>query len=226
MVVMNSFKKTYSKKMKSSFTLVSLIIILCVNPGYTRPFPGTAASSVLQVQNHQPQPSPKNEGNMSGQRKSSDNIVQSSILTLKLAFMADPRLFPYDIDCHIQEKTVELSGSVSLEEEKTLATLLTTQLMKGKGIINHIEVQPSLSAKMQVTLDTRLTELVKQRFAHSQTLRDANFEVVTIRGVVSLRGQTRFQVIVLEAAQAAREIPGVIAVNTQNVRLEAGNGNE
>ncbi|WNM60118.1 hypothetical protein PP769_09740 [Candidatus Nitrospira allomarina] len=46
---------------------------------------------------------------------------------------------------------------------------------------------------------------------------------MTIRGVVSLSGRTRFQVIVLEGAQTAREIPGVIAVNTQNVRLEAGN---
>ncbi|WP_312647047.1 BON domain-containing protein [Candidatus Nitrospira allomarina] len=72
-------------------------------------------------------------------------------------------------------------------------------------------------------MDARLTELVKQRFAHSQTLRDAGFEVMTIRGVVSLSGRTRFQVIVLEGAQTAREIPGVIAVNTQNVRLEAGN---
>jgi hyperosmotically inducible periplasmic protein len=72
-------------------------------------------------------------------------------------------------------------------------------------------------------VDTRLTDLVKQRFAKSQTLRETNFEVSTLRGVVSLSGQTRFQVIVFEAAQAARDIPGVMAVNTQNIRLEAEN---
>jgi hyperosmotically inducible protein len=64
---------------------------------------------------------------------------------------------------------------------------------------------------------------VKQRFGRSQTLTDAKFEVITIRGIVSLRGQTRYQVIALEAAQAAREIPGVLAVNTQDIRIEGEN---
>jgi hyperosmotically inducible protein len=135
--------------------------------------------------------------------------------------MADTRLFPYDIECHIQEKTIELKGVVSREEEKTLASLLTANLLTEKDIINNIEVQPALSAKIQGTSDSRLTDLVKQRFANSQTLRETNFEVVTLLGVVSLKGHTRFQVIVLEAAQAAREVPGVIAVDTQNVRLGA-----
>ncbi|MGD9852628.1 MAG: hypothetical protein AB7T38_15330 [Nitrospirales bacterium] len=87
-------------------------------------------------------------------RKVSDNIVESQILTLKLELMADPRLFPYDIDCRIQDKTVELTGVVSLEEEKALAA--------------------------------RLTQLVTQRFASSQALREANFQVVTVRAVVSI----------------------------------------
>ena len=180
---------------------------------------------VFPVQNHQAKPSPKMESLGEAQQKTpdKDNIVQSQNLSLKLAFMDDPRLFPYDIDCQVQEKTVELKGEVSVEEEKAIATVVTTHLMNGKEIINHIEVRPSLRAAIQAKMDARLTELVKQRFADSQTLREADFEIMTIRGVVSLSGGTRFQVIALEGAQAAREIPGVIAVNTQNVRLEAGN---
>jgi len=38
-------------------------------------------------------------------------------------------------------------------------------------------------------------------------------------GIVSLKGETRFQVIALEAAQAARQVPGVKAVNTAGVHL-------
>ncbi len=178
---------------------------------------------IIQVQDHLAKPSTKNESPVEEQRKASPNIIESQNLELKLVFMGDPRLFPYDIDCQIQEKTVKLTGAVPLEEEKALATVLTTHLIKGKEIVNLIEVRPSLSATLQAGIDTSLTELVKQRFAKSQTLREANFEIVTIRGVVSLSGQTRFQVIALEAAQAAREIPGVIAVLTQNIRLEAGN---
>lgn len=65
--------------------------------------------------------------------------------------------------------------------------------MPEKDILNHIHVQPSLVAAMQAKQDARLTELVKQQFANSQTLRNADFDVMTIRGVVILRGVTRFQ---------------------------------
>lgn len=213
--------------MNSAFMLCliiwSHIWALDVTHGYFKPISVLDGTPTLHVQDHQTNPSPKKESPGEDQPKASATIIESQNLELKLAFMGDPRLFPYDIDCQIQEKTVTLTGAVSLEEEKLLAMLLTTQLIKGKEIANLIEVRPSLSATLQAGMDASLTELVKQRFAKSQTLRDANFEIVTIRGVVSLKGQTRFQVIALEAAQAAREIPGVTAVLTQNIRLEAGN---
>lgn len=214
--------------MKSTFTLACIILwshlwAINVTHGYDRPISMPDGTPILRVQNHQTNPSPNKESSGEDQRKTSPNIIESQNLELKLAFMGDPRLFPYDIDCQIQDKTVKLTGAVTLEEEKTLATLLASHLIKEKEIVNLLEVRPSLSATLQAGLDTRLTELVKQRFATSQTLRDANFEIITIRGMVSLKGQTRFQVIALEAAQAAREIPGVIAVLTQNIRLEAGN---
>ena len=206
------------------------ICILCLilwgnhmNHSYAMSLYPSNGASILHVQDQAVNPLPKKDPLDEHQRKTSDNIVESPILKIKLALMADPRLFPYDIDCQIKEKTVELTGQVSLEDEKSLVTRLTNFLMPGKEILNHIEVRPALLATLQHTMDARLTKMVKQRFSTSQTLRDANFEVFVIRGVVSLSGQTRFQVIALEAAQAAREIPGVIAVNTQNIRLEAGN---
>jgi hyperosmotically inducible protein len=207
--------------MNSLLTVLAVIWIIHFNSDVALLFSELKGSSILQVQNQASQPEPKQETNEGGEQKTAAPIIQSPNLALKLAFMADPRLFPYDIECQIQEKTVELTGVVSFEEEKILAALLTAQLMKEKDILNHLEVRPALHGTMQAASDSRVTELVKQRFANSQTLRETNFEVVTLRGVVSLRGQTRFQVIALEAAQAAREIPGVIAVITQSVRLGA-----
>lgn len=209
-------------------TLGSIVMVIFFAPGFAVPLSALDRSLLVQVQNQQSPSGEKKETTKETKEtndgsKTSVNIYPSTNLKLKLAFMADPRLFPYDIDCRVEEKSVELTGMVSLEEEKNLATGVTTQLMKEKEVINHIEVRPSLSATLQATRDSRLTEFIKQRFAKSQTLRDTNFEIVTIRGVVSLSGQTRFQVIALEAAQTAREIPGVIAVNTHHIRLEAGN---
>ena len=212
----------FIKNMNVVLPIITTITVLLAH-GSIQAFSTSDKAPILRVQSPQSQPVLEEATKAPRQAKESENIIKSQNLTLKLAFMADPRLFPYQIDCHVQEKSVELQGLVSLEEEKALASLLTANLIKGKEIINHIEVQPSLSATIQVKSDSRLTDLVKQRFAKSQTLQEANFEIVTIRGVVSLRGRTRFQVIAYEAAQAAREIPGVIAVNTQNIRFEAGN---
>jgi hyperosmotically inducible protein len=43
--------------------------------------------------------------------------------------------------------------------------------------------------------------------------------VKTEEGVVSLSGAVRFQVLILEAAEAARSVPGVRAVKTDRIRL-------
>jgi hyperosmotically inducible protein len=217
-------KKINENPMNPVCTLGSIVMVIFFALGFAVPLSALDRSLLVQVQNQQsPSGEKKETKETNNGSKTSVNIYPSTNLKLKLAFMADPRLFPYDIDCRVEEKSVELTGVVSLEEEKNLATEVTTHLMKEKEIINHIEVRPSLSATMQATRDSRLTEFIKQRFAKSQTLRETDFEIVTIRGVVSLSGQTRFQVIALEAAQAAREIPGVIAVNTHHIRLEAGN---
>jgi hyperosmotically inducible periplasmic protein len=199
------------------------VCMIVLNAGLVQAFTDITGTYLLHVQNPASQPDPDKKSKVSGDHRTSGDVVQSPALTLKLALMADPRLFPYDIECQIQEKTVELTGVVAFEEEKILAALLTADAIKGKKILNHLEVRPALHGTLQAASDARLTELVKQRFTRSQTLTEANFEVITIRGIVSLRGQTRFQVIALEAAQAAREIPGIVAVNTQNIRIEGEN---
>jgi hyperosmotically inducible periplasmic protein len=49
----------------------------------------------------------------------------------------------------------------------------------------------------------------------------ANFDVKTEQGVVSLSGTVRFQVIALEAVEAAKQVPGVKAVKTEKVKIES-----
>lgn len=209
--------------MSAFFIFFAATCLLHLSGRVALPFSETTESFIIHVENPSPpsEPAePKEKSNGDGNDKAT---IQSPNITLKLALMADLRLFPYDIEYDIQEKTVELKGVVAFEEEKILAALLTADLMKGKNILNHLEVSPALQGTLQAKSDARLTALVKQRFANSKTLHEANFEIITIRGIVSLRGRTRYQVIALEAAQAAREIPGVLAVNTQHIRLEGEN---
>jgi hyperosmotically inducible protein len=147
--------------------------------------------------------------------------VTSLILTVKLALMEDPRLFPYEIEVEAGSEEVTLSGKVSTEAEKAAAAIIASTVPTVKAVSNKLEVVKDLPELMTHKQDDIITRHVKDRFAQSATVTAANFEVKTEQGVVSLSGTVRFQVIVFEAAEAARQVPGVKAVRTDKVKIES-----
>jgi hyperosmotically inducible protein len=147
--------------------------------------------------------------------------VSSLILTVKLALLEDPRLFPYEIEVEVGSDEVTLTGKVSTEAEKAAAAQIASTVPTVKTVSNKLEVVKELPELIAHKQDDIITHQVKDRFAKSATVTAANFDVKTEQGVVSLSGTVRFQVIVLEAAEAAREVPGVKAVRTDKVRIES-----
>ena len=147
--------------------------------------------------------------------------VSSLILTVKLALLADPRLFPYDIEVETGSDEVVLLGKVSSMAEKSIAAEIAGTVPGVKAVANKIEIVKELPEVLAQRQDDIVTRQVKERFAQSATLKAAGFEVKTEKGVVSLGGAVRFQVFVLEAAEAARHVPGVKAVKTDKVRIES-----
>jgi hyperosmotically inducible periplasmic protein len=148
--------------------------------------------------------------------------IRSSMVTAKLALMADPRLFPYDIEVDAKDKDLVLLGKVSQESDKKAATDIVRCLEGVHAVENRLKIEPDAPHGLVAERDKVVTQLVKERFEKSKTLQSVKFDVKTEDGVVTLSGSTRFQIIVLEAAQAARQVPGVRAVNTDAVRLVAG----
>ena len=146
--------------------------------------------------------------------------VTSVILTVKLALMEDPRLFPYEIEVEAGLDELTLEGKVSTEAEKAAAGKIASTVAMVKSVSNKLEVVKELPELIMHKQDDIITRHVKERFSQSATLTAANFDVKTEQGVVSLSGSVRFQVIVLEAAEAARQVPGVKAVRTNKVRIE------
>jgi hyperosmotically inducible protein len=147
--------------------------------------------------------------------------MRSPMVTAKLALMADSRLFPYDIEIDTKDKDLVLLGKVANENEKRAATDIIRCLDGVHAVENRLKVEPDASHGLVLERDKIITNLVKERFEKSKTLQAVKFEVKTEEGIVTLTGSTRFQVIILEAAQAARQVPGVKAVNTDAVRLVA-----
>jgi hyperosmotically inducible protein len=148
--------------------------------------------------------------------------MRSPMVTAKLALMADPRVFPYDIEVDAKEKDLVLLGKVASEQDKRAAAEIVRCLEGVHAVENRLKIEPDAMHGLSVDRDKVLTQLVRDRFEKSKTLQSVKFDVKTEDGIVTLSGTTRFQVIVLEAAQAARQIPGVKAVNTDGVRLVAG----
>lgn len=173
------------------------------------------------------QPSPPTKGDLppaESESKDKEPSVKkplgSLILSVKLALMGDSRLFRYEIEVEDDQQTMTLTGRVSTEEEKTAATEVAQAVPGVKAVVNKLAPEKDLAKTLLRKQDEILTALIKERFSKSATLKAANFEVKTEDGVVQLSGAVRFQVIALEAAEAARQVPGVRAVNTERIRLE------
>lgn len=144
----------------------------------------------------------------------------SPILAVKLALMADPRLFPYEIEVDVKDHEAVLTGAVSNDEERAAAVEIAQRIDGVSAVTNRLRIAKDLPRALSHRRDELISQHVKERFKKSRTLDSAGFDVKTEEGIVSLSGKTRFQVIVLEAAEAARLVPGVKAVRTEMVKLE------
>jgi hyperosmotically inducible protein len=148
--------------------------------------------------------------------------ARSLILTVKLALVSDQRTAPYTIEVDTKGQDIVLSGKVSSETEKHAAAEIARQVEGVKTVANKLEVVAELHQLRMQKQDQTITEYVKERFKKSATVDAARFDIKTENGVVELSGQTKFQVIVLEAAESARQVPGVTAVKTSAVRIIEG----
>jgi hypothetical protein len=142
------------------------------------------------------------------------------IVAIKLALMADPRLFPYEINIDMNGDVATLSGKVGSEAEKASATEIAQASEGVKSVTNNLEIAKDLPQALTRKKDEVITQYVKDRFGKSKTLESSHFEVKTEDGIVVLSGKTKFLVIALEAAEAARQVPGVKAVKSDGIHLE------
>jgi hyperosmotically inducible periplasmic protein len=145
--------------------------------------------------------------------------VTSLNLTIKLALMANPSLFPFEMEVELDGQKAILTGAVPSEDDKAQATEVVRKVEGVESVVNKLAVAPELRSTLGKKEDDAITQYVKERLSKSETLKAVGFDVKSENGVVSLSGKTRFQVIALEAAEAARHIPGVRAVDTGAVQI-------
>lgn len=191
---------------------------LPVQPAMQEPKPAQSKQQMSKSEETKTRKDSSEEG--AEKESTSRKTVSSLILTVKLALLEDPRLFPYEIEVEAGLDELTLEGKVSTEAEKAAAGKIASTVAAVKSVSNKLEVVKELPELIMHKQDDIITRHVKERFSQSATVTAANFDVKTEQGVVSLSGSVRFQVIALEAAEAARQVPGVKAVRTNKVRIE------
>jgi hyperosmotically inducible protein len=168
-----------------------------------------------------PKPADEKKAEESKPEEPAKKPVTSLNLAIKLALMADPQLFPLDIEVEMDKGKAILSGSVPTEEDKTKVGEIASKIEGVETVVNKITVTPALKEKLAKKQDESIAHVVRDRLSRSETLKAVGFDVKSENGIVYLSGKTRFQVIALEAAEAARQVPGVRAVDTAGVQLVA-----
>jgi len=190
-----------------------------LNGTENKPSDASPAPSSDDKTNKSEEPAPPPPPVLKQDEPSGKKPVTSINLAIKLAFFAEPTLFPFDIEVELDHQKAILTGTVSSEEEKGKATEIAQKIEGVESVTNKLSVSPAQRAAWTKKQDEALEHYVKERLNKSETLKAVGFDVKSENGFISLSGKTRFQVIALEAAEAARHVPGVRAVNTTGVQI-------
>ena len=141
-------------------------------------------------------------------------LVNDSWLTAKtkIALAADSRVKGRQIEVETTEGQVVLRGKVDSDEAKRAAEGGTAGLDGVKTVKNELQVvAPSIRDAVEEK-DEAITVRVKDHFAKEAHLKNAEIDVQTNAGVVSLTGEVRNLMTSANASWTARQVPGVKSV--------------
>ncbi len=147
-------------------------------------------------------------------------LVNDSWLTAKtkIALAADSRVKGRQIEVETTEGRVMLRGKVDSDAAKRAAEGITAGLDGVKTVKNDLEVVPPSAREAEEEKDEAITARVKEHIAKDATLmkdsrlKDADINVHTNAGVVSLTGEVPDITTSAQASWTTRQVPGVKSV--------------
>jgi|CXWL01.1.fsa_nt_gi hyperosmotically inducible protein len=147
-------------------------------------------------------------------------LVNDSWLTAKtkIALAADSRVKGRQIEVETTEGRVMLRGKVDSDSAKRAAEGITAGLDGVKTVRNDLEVVPPSAREAEEEKDEAITARVKEHIAKDATLikdrrlKDADINVHTNAGVVSLTGEVPDIATSAQASWTTRQVPGVKSV--------------
>lgn len=135
----------------------------------------------------------------------------------KLSLAADGRVKGRQVEVETKNGQVLLSGKVDTAQSKTAAEQIAKGIDDVKGVKNDLQVVAPAKREVVDEKDEVITERVKQRFSQDRSLREADIDVTTNAGVVSLTGEVPS---LITSAKASWEAWKTSGVNSVKNRLE------
>lgn len=141
----------------------------------------------------------------------------------KVRLLADDETPALDINVDTQDGVVTLFGIVTTEEEKRAAGENARQVGGVKEVRNELRVVSDERRAIVESNDAELERAVARSLDENARLKSDRIEVAVEDGIVRLTGTVESEDERVAAGFAARSVPGVRAVRTEDLRV-AGTG--
>ena len=140
--------------------------------------------------------------------------IEDSMMTAKtkIALFADARVRGRQISVETHKGLMMLRGKVDSEEAKNATEEIAKHIQGVKSVKNHLEVVAPSKRKTVDTKDDAITARVKRHIAKESLRQNADIDVTTNVGVVSLTGEVPDILTSAQASWTAWQVPGVKAV--------------
>jgi osmotically-inducible protein OsmY len=142
--------------------------------------------------------------------------VSGTINDMSLITSVDAKLYEYDakaftqIDTDVYNGEVLLTGLVENPSISSKAEELAWTVEGVRAVYNHI--QPSKNSLLDYTKDTWITTKIKSKFLTDRDIKNLNYSVKTLAGVVYILGTAETQVELEKVHSVAGETTGVSKV--------------
>jgi hyperosmotically inducible protein len=159
--------------------------------------------------------------------RSTGDAVSDSWITAKtkMSLMADERVSATDVNVTTRQGVVTLTGKVPSDEAKKAAAANAEKIDGAKRVINNLTVVAIKDTKRIEREDDQITQDVEDRLKKDKGLKQADIDVKTENGIVTLTGEAPSLRSSVRASEVAHRVPGVRAVqNELKVKGEGARG--
>jgi hyperosmotically inducible protein len=152
-------------------------------------------------------------------------LVNDSWLTAKtrIALAADARVKGRQVNVETKKGLVILRGKVDTAEAKTAAGEIALGIEGVTRVRNELQVVAATKRKVVQENDDAITKQVKRHLEQDTRLKNADIDVKTHAGVVSLTGEVTSLDTSANASMIAWRVPGVRSVKN-DITIKMGRG--